>query len=193
MFSSTILLVLFKIMCTKCMWSFTHNGPNDFNTFLNMIKHFNFVLHVSWVTKPNFNLAYATFWLYIQDTYMVYKKNMLIKTLVHVYNIQKWYVIWSKDYKVFLPQNQNLVHLELLNCCNLIILCWILPQYFTSCAIIIIKWILSQCKIRWITFYSALQFLTRYNLLRCNKGIVKSLIWYFFKWLKIVNWNWTQT
>jgi len=54
---------------------------------------------------------------------MVYKKNMLIKNLVHVYNKNKWYVIWSKDYKVFLPQNQNLVHLELLNFCNLIILC----------------------------------------------------------------------
>jgi hypothetical protein len=178
MFSSTILLVLFKIMCTKCMWSFTHYGPNDFNTFLNMIKHFNFVLHVSWVSKPNFSLAYATFWLYIQDTYMVYKKNMLIKTLVHVYKI-----------RFFFPKIKNLVHLELLNFCNLTILCWVLPQYFTSCVIIISKSILGQCKISWITFYNVLQFLTRYNLLKCNKCIVKSLICYFFKWLKLVNWN----
>lgn len=186
MFSSTILLVLFKIMCTKCMWSFTHYGPNDFNTFLNMIKHFNFVLHVSWVTKPNFSLAYATFWSYIQDTYMVYKKNMLIKTLVMfiIYKNDMWFD--PRTIRSFCPKTKIL---SIWNFCNLIILGWILPQYFTSCAIIIIKWMLGQCKIRWITFYSALQFLTRYNLLRCNKGIVKSLIWYFFKWLKIVNWN----
>jgi hypothetical protein len=35
--------------------------------------------------QPNFSLKYATFWLYIQNTYMVYKQNMFIKTLVHVY------------------------------------------------------------------------------------------------------------
>jgi hypothetical protein len=117
-------------------------------------------------------------------------KICLLKHLCMFIKISKtWYVIWSKDYKVFLPQNQNIVLLELLNFCNLTILCWVLLQYFTSCAIIVCKSIFGQCKIRWIIFYSALQFLVRYNLLRCSKCTIKSLICYFFKWLKIVNWN----